>query len=138
LAIVSLVSALLGLVCGLGCIVAVITGHLARGEFKRDPTLGGKGLALAGLIIGYVEIALIAIFLALYFTIIGVAVHQGMKNATFTPTLQDSGTNSSDSNSTPTTPDADTNSASTNGAPATPDTDTNSPSTNSPTATPSQ
>jgi hypothetical protein len=32
----------------------VITGHLARGEIKRNPALKGGGMALAGLILGYI------------------------------------------------------------------------------------
>jgi hypothetical protein len=61
LAIVSLIAGLLGcptMICyGLGIafgIVAVVTGHLARAEIKREPWLQGKGMALAGLILGYI------------------------------------------------------------------------------------
>jgi len=54
LAIASLVCSLLSL--GL---VGVILGHLALGEIKRSNGLKeGRGLAIAGLIIGYLEIAL--------------------------------------------------------------------------------
>ena len=35
-------------------IPAIICGHLARRELARDPILGGGGLALAGLIMGYI------------------------------------------------------------------------------------
>ena len=39
-------------------IPAIITGHIARGRARREPHLyGGAGLALAGLILGYVSIA---------------------------------------------------------------------------------
>ena len=34
-------------------IPAIVCGHLARRELERDPVLGGGGLALAGLIMGY-------------------------------------------------------------------------------------
>lgn len=60
-AIVSLVSAILGwtLMPLLGCIVAIITGHLARAEIRRQPELyQGDGLAVIGLVIGYVGIAI--------------------------------------------------------------------------------
>lgn len=56
LAIVALVSGLLGwtLVPWLGSIVAIITGHLARAEIRREPErLEGDGMALVGLILGY-------------------------------------------------------------------------------------
>ena len=56
LAIWSLVLSLLGVLCGLGAVGGVICGHLALGAIKRNGT-GGKGLAIAGLVIGYLFIA---------------------------------------------------------------------------------
>lgn len=38
----------------LAAVTAIITGHLALGRIKRDPALGGKGIALTGVILGYV------------------------------------------------------------------------------------
>lgn len=61
LAIVSLIGGIAGwtLLPFLGSIVAVITGHLAQGEIKRGGGLvTGKGMAVAGLILGYLAIAL--------------------------------------------------------------------------------
>ena len=61
LAIVSLVSGLLGwsFVPWLGSIVAVITGHLARTEIRREPErLEGAGMAVAGLVLGYAMLVL--------------------------------------------------------------------------------
>ena len=60
-AIVSLVSGVLGwtLLPLLGSLVAVVTGHLARGEIRRSPqTLEGDGLAVAGLVLGYAAIGI--------------------------------------------------------------------------------
>jgi hypothetical protein len=55
-AIVSLVAACIGVfVCFVGPIVAIVFGHIARSRIKRTGA-GGRGLALAGLIIGYLEI----------------------------------------------------------------------------------
>jgi len=51
LAIASLACSLLGPVC---CIPAIICGHLARREIKKDSAVGGAGLALAGLVVGYI------------------------------------------------------------------------------------
>jgi VIT1/CCC1 family predicted Fe2+/Mn2+ transporter len=49
-AVASLVLALLGL-----SLLAVIFGHIARGEIRRsDGRMSGDGLALAGLIIGWI------------------------------------------------------------------------------------
>lgn len=42
----------------LASIVAVITGHMALKRTKEDPSLGGRGMAFAGLIIGYVVIGI--------------------------------------------------------------------------------
>ena len=61
LAIVSLVSGLLGwsFVPWLGSLVAVVTGHLARAEIRREPgRLEGDGMAVAGMVLGYAMLAL--------------------------------------------------------------------------------
>jgi len=61
LAVVSLVSGILGWLPlpVIGSIIAIVTGHLARGEIRRDPgRLEGDGMALAGLILGYGALAL--------------------------------------------------------------------------------
>ena len=59
LAITSLVSGILGwtLLPFLGSIAAVICGHMARAEIRRDPNLDGDGMAVAGLVLGWVSIA---------------------------------------------------------------------------------
>lgn len=72
LAIVSLVSGIAGLVgfawfYGLVSLLAVITGHLALSRIKRNRE-GGRGMAIAGLILGYLGLALILL-------IIGVVVY---------------------------------------------------------------
>ena len=72
LAIASLVLGILGVTCigPLGAIPAVICGHLANGKIKRATgTLQGEGLALAGLILGYIGIAFAVLLLPLYLAI---------------------------------------------------------------------
>lgn len=54
LAIASLVVSIIG--CGVLSILAIIFGHISRGQIKRDPSQKGDGMALAGLIIGYLGI----------------------------------------------------------------------------------
>lgn len=61
----AVVSLVFGIVCWvalpfIGALVAVICGHAARGEIRRAPpgTIEGDGMALAGLILGWVHIAL--------------------------------------------------------------------------------
>ncbi len=70
LAIVSLVLGVLSVVLCLGMLTglpAVICGHLAKGRIRRAAgALEGAGLALAGLILGYVGIGLTVVQVALY------------------------------------------------------------------------
>lgn len=61
LAVVSLVSGILGVLPFpiLASIVAVITGHLARAEIRRDPERwDGDGMAVGGLVLGYLMLGL--------------------------------------------------------------------------------
>ena len=56
LAIVSLVSGILGwtMIPWLGSVVAIITGHMARAEIRRNPdTMEGDGMAIGGLVMGW-------------------------------------------------------------------------------------
>ena len=71
MAVISLVSGILGwsLVPFIGSIVAVVTGHMARGEIRRAPDrLEGDGMAIAGLVLGYASIAM-AVFAVVTFVI---------------------------------------------------------------------
>jgi hypothetical protein len=67
LAITSLVLGILSMICcGMGILTgipAVICGHIAMGRMKKDPNLQGKGLAIAGLIMGYLGIVVSVIYL---------------------------------------------------------------------------
>ena len=78
LAVVALVSGLLGwtLVPWLGSIAAIITGHMARSEIRRDPdNVEGDGMAVAGLVLGYAMIALsLLAILAIFLFFGGLAV----------------------------------------------------------------
>jgi hypothetical protein len=78
-AIVSLVAALAGwLLCFVGPIVAIVFGHIGRSRIKRSGAKG-SGLALAGVIIGYLEIVLgvaaIAVLIAVAVNVSGDATH---------------------------------------------------------------
>ena len=73
-------STILGTWC-LGGIIAVITGHVARSQIKRTGE-AGEGLALAGLIAGYISIGLFFLFVLAYiaffvFIFAFAATHQG-------------------------------------------------------------
>ena len=73
LAVVSLIFGILGwiLIPWIGSLVAIVTGHLARGEIRRSPgALDGDGMAIAGLVLGYAMLALSLlgiVFLLLFF-----------------------------------------------------------------------
>ena len=71
-AIISLVSGILGWTAlpFIGAIVAIVTGHVARAEIRRNPqTMQGDGLAVAGLVLGYamVAVSLMALVAVLLF-----------------------------------------------------------------------
>lgn len=64
LAMVSLVSAILGftLVPVVGTIVALITGYMARNETRAiPPRVSGDNLATAGIVMGWIQVALMVI-----------------------------------------------------------------------------
>lgn len=86
MAITSMVLGIVGL-CTLGCylfgcivaIVGVIFGHIARGQIRRTQA-GGAGMALAGLICGY-----IAIGITLLLVVGGIVLFAMMPQPTMTP-----------------------------------------------------
>ena len=59
-AVLSLVfSCLSFFVLPLGFVPGIICGHLARREIRNNPGMDGDGMALAGLIIGYIFLAVV-------------------------------------------------------------------------------
>jgi hypothetical protein len=52
LAIVSLILSCASIIFGITCIGGIITGHIALSQIKRTGE-GGRGMALAGVIVGY-------------------------------------------------------------------------------------
>jgi hypothetical protein len=81
LAVLSLIFSALGL-CGFCCgffmtaaIAGIICGHIALSRIKANPELEGRGLAMAGLIVGYVAVAGWLIWILLFG---GLAVLQGI------------------------------------------------------------
>ena len=80
LAIVSLVFGLLGwsFLPMLGSLVAIVTGHLARGEIRRDPArLQGDGLAIAGLVLGYTAVLMAVLAIMIFVLFFGGLVWLG-------------------------------------------------------------
>ena len=56
-----------------GAVVAVVTGHVARGELRRAAPgeLEGDGMAVAGLVLGWTNLALVLLGLALVLFVFG-------------------------------------------------------------------
>ena len=81
MAIVSLVFGILAwfMLPFVGALIAVICGHLARGEIRRAPIdqrIEGDGMAVAGLVLGYVQLALSV--LVVFFVIAALAFGLGI------------------------------------------------------------
>ena len=77
LAIISLIAGILGWLgfLGIGPIIAIITGHMARNEIGRSAgQISGSGMATAGLVLGYINLALSVIVacLVIFFIILGI------------------------------------------------------------------
>ncbi len=76
-AIISLIAGILGWIgfVGIGPIVAIITGYMAKNEITRsDGHVTGAGMATAGLILGYINlgVSLIGLCLVLLFFVLGI------------------------------------------------------------------
>ena len=74
MAIVSLVLGILSWIALpiVGAIGAVICGHIARGEIRRAPeAYEGDGMAVAGLILGYLHLVLFVLAMMFFFLVIG-------------------------------------------------------------------
>jgi hypothetical protein len=74
LAIVSLVSSIVGWVFFpiIGGLVGVITGHMARREIKNSQGMqSGDGLAIAGLIVGYLNLLTFCVSALLFLLFFG-------------------------------------------------------------------
>lgn len=77
LAIASMVSGILGWTAffGIGSIIAIITGHMARAEIRDSGgRIGGDGMAIFGLIAGYSLVALVVLFLAILVVVAGLGL----------------------------------------------------------------
>ncbi len=70
----AIISLVFGILCWfplplIGAVIAVVCGHMARGEIRRAAgTLDGDGMAVAGMVLGYAQLAVcllavLAIFL---------------------------------------------------------------------------
>ena len=60
LAIASMVLGILW-IYWIGSILAVIFGHIAINQASKDPSITGKGMAIAGLVLGYIGVGILAL-----------------------------------------------------------------------------
>lgn len=76
LAIVSLVASCAGLIIPLAYVAGIITGHIALSQIKRTGE-SGRGLALAGVIVGYallgLSLLLVVLYIIFFVVVLGVA-----------------------------------------------------------------
>lgn len=79
LAVASLVSGILAwVVCPLlAAVLAVIFGHIARGQIRHSGEAGG-GLAIAGLVLGYVNLAGVLVVGVFYVLLVGGVIIAGL------------------------------------------------------------
>lgn len=82
MAVVSLIFGILAytLLPGIGALVAVICGHSARAEIRRAPagSIEGDGLALAGLVLGWIQLAGLVLLVGLaVLAFIGIVAFHG-------------------------------------------------------------
>jgi hypothetical protein len=84
LAVLSLIFSILGL-CGFCCgffmmggVAGIVCGHIALSRIKSNPNLEGHGLAMAGMVIGYLAVAGWLIWI---FVFGGLAVLQGISES---------------------------------------------------------
>jgi hypothetical protein len=141
LAVWALVCGCLGLFLSLlTSIPAIILGHMSLSEIKKNPGMQGRGMALGGLILGYIFTILLPLISVIAISIL-IALGNQVKDTFKTINSQLAAaqaadtTNSANPNSTnsDTTPAPNAPDQSTNSAPATPaPTPSSSSSTNSP------
>lgn len=83
LAIISLIAGILGwtVLPLIGSITAIVTGHMARGEIRREPQrLEGDGLAVAGLVLGYAGVVIGILAVLAFVMFFGGLVWLGMQS----------------------------------------------------------
>ncbi|MGM1016236.1 MAG: DUF4190 domain-containing protein [Actinomycetota bacterium] len=78
LALTSMITGIVGwiLIPILASIVAIVTGHMGLNQLRQKPA-GGRGMAIAGLILGYSAIALWGVGIFFFLAIFGIAASTG-------------------------------------------------------------
>jgi hypothetical protein len=87
LAIASLVLGIVGLVAVplVASIIAIVLGKSAQRDIRRDPRLGGDGLASAGIVLGWIGVGLVVVGLLLFVALAGCAASSGVGDVEIGP-----------------------------------------------------
>jgi hypothetical protein len=80
LAIASLALSAGSVVVPLAFIPGIICGHIARSQIRRNPATGGKGIALAGILVGYAMLAFTILLVGGVIAFIGFQRAQNSRN----------------------------------------------------------
>jgi hypothetical protein len=82
LAMWALISGCAGFLCGFpASITAIILGHMALNEIKKKPGLEGRGMAVAGLVLGYVITVFALLVVIIYICLFGVFAAANLKSS---------------------------------------------------------
>ena len=85
LAVAALVSSFFFWLYGVGAVLAIVFGFIARSQIKRSQgTQRGEGMALAGIIIGFVGIAIAIVGIILIAAVVHACNNSGNCSPTFT------------------------------------------------------
>ena len=68
-------------------VLAIVLGHMSFNRIKKDPTLKGKGLAMAGFIMGYVSIPFTVVLVGLL-AAMAIPAFQKVREASLQKTMQ--------------------------------------------------
>ena len=60
-----------------GSVLAVIFGHIALAQTKRNPYQSGRGMAIAGVVLGYIGLATLLAAILLFSVSFSASVHSG-------------------------------------------------------------
>lgn len=71
-------------------IVAIVLGHMAKGDISQNPEMEGRGMAQAGFILGIVGLALWVVGIIAYIVLIVVLVETGNEGYLDDPSYYDS------------------------------------------------
>lgn len=87
MSIISMISSIIGLFTfGILCLLGVILGHISLSQIKRTNE-GGKGMAITGLIVGYIGIVGWIIGMIIFFVVLGM-VGAAMSDPNFVTELE--------------------------------------------------